>query len=367
MNNKADISTLDNRMTWIRNLEQIESGNSHWMEYEIASEGYINGLLNWASKSEEGLMLCACLNNVPDKSGLYYYLLKIKTAESRGIDTAAKRGYVCPGGIIGELLSIFSLYFCRRFYLVASYYGELTQKSLKVRTIMPFNRVACSPLLHRNVFSKKQNHWTGGIHPFLKSIINLDETDHSRFILATYNYAEALKEIGINSEMVFVKLVSSIEALSGNIKLDKKDDPLAGTDIEALCNPNIPNKQKEELRKTFESRKAKARFRVFVEEYSRETFNGPQEGSLTKVGLKDMGKKLNAIYDARSAYLHSGEPMYLSQDVFPSKDWDMDASLGMQMDRKLYTAKQKLPFIRWFEGIVRDCLLNFLKKHERTT
>ena len=45
MNIKTDISALDNRMTWIRNLEQLNSGNYYWMEYEIASEGYINGLL----------------------------------------------------------------------------------------------------------------------------------------------------------------------------------------------------------------------------------------------------------------------------------------------------------------------------------
>lgn len=363
MNIKTDISALDNRMSWIRNLEQLDSGNYYWMEYEIASEGCINGLFNWASTSEEGLMLCACLDTVRDQSGLYYYLLKIKTAEFRGLARATKSGYVCPTGLIGELLSLFSLYFRRRFYLVASYFGELTHHGLKVRTRMPFIRVPCNPLLHSDVFSKKQDHWTGDIHPFLKSVINLDETYQPQFILAAYHYAEALKEIGINSEMVFVKLVSSIEALSSTIKLDKKDDPIAELNIDSL---NLTNDQKVEFREILEGRKAMAKFRAFVKEYAMETFKGPQESSLIKIGVKDLKKRLNAIYSARSAYLHIGEPMYLSQAV-PFEDWDMDSSVGVQMDRKLYVEKQKLPSILWFEGIVRSCLLNFLIKHQRLT
>jgi hypothetical protein len=39
--------------------------------------------------------------------------------------------------------------------------------------------------------------------------------------------------------------------------------------------------------------------------------------------------KLACSYNARSAYLHSGEPMYLSMPIKGGERWDTDPTLGM--------------------------------------
>jgi len=84
---------------------------------------------------------------------------------------------------------------------------------------------------------------------------------------------------------------------------------------------------------------------------------------------------LNVIYAARSKYLRAGEPMFLSQPFKGGEKWDTDPTAGMIIDNRLFpppkkvtpsgtlveTPSQKLPYAYFFEGLVRQCLLNYLK------
>ncbi len=78
-----------------------------------------------------------------------------------------------------------------------------------------------------------------------------------------------------------------------------------------------------------------------------------QEGRFAEV--------LTAIYNARSAYLHAGEPMYLSIPIKGGEQWDTDPTFGMTIDNREFSADQKLPYAYFLDGLVRHCLLNYLK------
>src|SRR3989338_8449866 len=123
----------DNRMAWIRNLERLSksSKGAYYSEFEIASECRIVGPLNYKG----GKIRCSPFSMDKDMNGLYHYLLSIKYPQYSGSynEKADKKGYYFKEGEIGELLALFSLHFQRRFYLVATYQGELTSKSVKTK------------------------------------------------------------------------------------------------------------------------------------------------------------------------------------------------------------------------------------------
>jgi cation transport regulator ChaC len=64
---------------------------------------------------------------------------------------------------------------------------------------------------------------------------------------------------------------------------------------------------------------------------------------------------------ARSKYLHAGAPMFLSQPIKGGEKWDIDPTAGMIADNRSFTPAQKLPYAYFFEGLVRHCLVNYLK------
>src|SRR5208283_3782061 len=68
----------------------------------------------------------------------------------------------------------------------------------------------------------------------------------------------------------------------------------------------------------------------------------------------------------QSKYLHAGEPMFLSQPIKGGEKWDTDPTMGMIVDNRSFPASQKLPYAYFFEGLVRQCLLNYLKANSST-
>lgn len=108
---------FDNRMEWIRNVEKLDSQSTsiYTAEYELASEAYIPGILDY----ENGSILCGGMTFNPDPKGYYKYLLKIKypynDKKFRVLD-ANKKGYLFKEGIPGELISLLSLFFQCRFF-----------------------------------------------------------------------------------------------------------------------------------------------------------------------------------------------------------------------------------------------------------
>ena len=113
--------------------------------------------------------------------------------------------------------------------------------------MIPFVRLRCEPAMHPTVFSGEQQDWSGLINPFMRSVANLDEQYHMRFILAVHHYAKALKYIGIDSEIVFIRLVSAVEALSSKYAIlgQTENDVLGMNLINLLPKETVSSAQNE--------------------------------------------------------------------------------------------------------------------------
>ena len=170
--------------------------------------------------------------------------------------------------------------------------------------------------------------------------------------------------------MIFIRLVSSIEALSKDFGLKKKDNPLNSENFDKLFNDckftNPQLKQLKEILKVDKEglisiEKSKLKFIKFIEKYSKGCLKGGNwKAKHLKIKKENLAKVLKTIYDARSTYLHNGESMYLSQFMHGTSKWDTDPSCGMIIDNREISASKKLPYIYWFENFVRCCLLNYL-------
>lgn len=167
--------------------------------------------------------------------------------------------------------------------------------------------------------------------------------------------------------MVLVRLVSAVEALSGCVKLRKKDDLFAGAKFQDLIrDEDLAADASAELQRIFEVRKAKARFKRFVLDNCGGFFKGGNfKARHCRITKAELPKLLSSVYDARSAYLHDGEPMYLSSIQPHGTNWDTDPSTEMEVDQRRYTKDQKMPYPHFFHSLIRHCLWHFLSRAEK--
>lgn len=354
----------DDRMGWIRNIEKLRINDieSHDVEYEIASDVYISGLLNY----EEGMILCGPMTFEKDRRGLYKYLLKIKFASPDApfsTKEAHEKGYLLKEGIPGELLALFSLYFGCRFYMLAAFVLESTPTSLKLKQEYDPVYRQYNPQLIQTTFSTRKRSFASGLSAFLDRAARINTKYHQNLILACSHYARALREFGVDEEMVFIRLVSAIESISKWAKLQEGDDLFDGKEFEEIVRKDLLSKKElTELKNLFNVRKSRRKFIRFIQEYSRGFFKGGKfKAPHTKIRKADLEKKLEAIYNSRSNYLHSGEPMYLSLPMRGGEKWDTDPSMGMIMDMRKFPAKMKLPYGSWLQQLVRHCLMQFIE------
>ena len=201
-----------------------------------------------------------------------------------------------------------------------------------------------------------------GREGFLDEVRGLPAKHHQAFILAASHYGRALREIGVDEEMVFVRLVSAVESVAGDEQIDA--DPLSGRNLESLFRvEDLTLEAIEELKKTFEVRKTKARFLAFLDRNSADFFpeqpTGPPRTQVTHANLRAVA---SAVYNARSNYLHKGDPMYLSRWVASFPEWHMDSSVGMQLGDRYFREQDKLPRADFFHRLVRHCVLRRLRE-----
>lgn len=356
----------NNRMLWIRTEDKItKEGISYSFEYEIASELRITGILDY-----NNYIKCGLYSIEKDENGLYHYLLKINhPAVQEYNNHADKKGYYFKDGELGEILSLFSLFFRARFYLIASFSGELSLNSIKTKFENKFLYKKTNSLINPYVLDENNKNLNfTKIPDFLDQIKKLDIEYHQDFMLSCHLYHLGLKEIGIDQEMVFIRLVSSIESIAKKIKLNKKDDILCDKNINKMINDSIlKSSEKDELINLFDTRKSKKKFIRFLEQNNSNYFKGGNyKAKHCKIKKTDLSKVLSSVYDARSNYLHNGEPMYLSYIIIGEKEskWDTDPSMGMIIDNREISPKNKMPYNYFFEGLVRNCLINFLRKNQ---
>ena len=357
----------DKRMEWIKVIEALKDKNTtkQSITYEIASECRICGLLKYAN------ILCAPIAINDPSPELYPFILKIEVPLSKNnvnFSKYNKKGYGFKYGIIGELLSIFSIWLRSRFYLISTTYGELTDSGIPLRAKNKFVYIKPTRNIHKELFSSTGKNFVN-LAQCLDLIKSLDSNHHERFISACYNYARAIKEVGIDHEMVFVRLVSAIESLSSSfVELDEKEDVLKSKDIAGEINKlHLSNEELRALKNIFQNRNIQKKFIKFFKLYSKGYFKGGNyRAKRLKIKKSDLSQNLKAIYNARSKYLHNGESMYLSREMHGYDKWDTDPSVGEYRGNKYISGSEKLPYIRFFEGLVRHCILNFLKQNSNS-
>jgi gamma-glutamylcyclotransferase len=353
----------DNRMGWIRNLDALASGcQQYTVEYELGSECQIPGLLDYA----EGKIICASMSTEESRDGLWLYnlILHYPLGPHDYNRKAVEGGYYFKDGILGELLALMSLFFRCRFYFISSrLLPGNPSLGMTIKREYPFVRVKCNPAIHPPLFEIPHRNLAVGFKEFLDTVKTIDKKLHQDFILACHHYARAVKEVGVDSEMVFIRLVSAVETLSKNVTLNRKDDTLEEQEIaNLLAQSNLSSEHKKELQESFNNRKSRKKFVRFVEQHSRGFFKGGNfKAKHLKIKRANLGKVLGVIYTARSKYLHAGEPMFLSQPIKGGEKWDTDPTSGMIVDNRSFSPLQKLPYAYFFEGLVRQCLLNYLK------
>jgi hypothetical protein len=365
------------RMAWIRTLDALQAGGDRrFVEYEFASECRITGLLTYAG----GAITCGPYTFEKDEHGLYHYRLRLAyridsdpdrahEVTRQRIQEATEKGYFFKEGEVGELLSLFSLVLQCRFYLVAAVHVGW---EVDVKHLYRFNYRRTPSAAHPKIFDERDRNFVRQLPSFLDRLRNSEGENHQRAILAVYHYARALREVGVDTEMVFIRLVSAVEALSQKFPLTKGKSPLDGIDFDGTFGPcTLTTQQKEELRRVLgvtkkgvvRIDKTQKRFIAFVEQYSRGALKGGNfRAKHLKITRKKMKETLDAIYRARSRYLHSGEPMYLSYVAATPNNWDTDPSLAMWADNRKFRGRDKLPYPYWFENIVRHCLLKYLEE-----
>ena len=353
------MTKFDDRMLWIRNLEENNTSDGfETIDAEIGSESRITGLLDY----DDGAILFCPTTHSLDNVGLYKYVLRVRLGSQSTVARQGKRkGYLFREGQIGELVALTSLCLQARFYVLSITVGHLTSHGCPIKTEFSPLRIAFGHNVDPVVFSTNDRNLALELPGFLKQIRLIPPKHHLTVALAANHYARALREIGVDEEMVFVRLVAAIETASHDQSISS--DPLLKKRAEDLFRfGELTAPQIQELKNLLETRKAKARFVSFLERFSSGFFEGmPKKPTHTQVTPATLPSVARAIYDARSGYLHNGYPMYLSHYSPTFPEWHMDPSVGMIWQDRSYTRDQKLPRLDFFHRLVRHCLLAYFK------
>lgn len=353
-------------MQWILIAEECEKATdkkAYFTEYEICSEVRIPGVFDYG----DGIIQCGILQEA-NQDGLYTYTVRVKHIKKEykfDEKNFSKEGYFFNDDLIGELITLFSFYFQARFYLKAIVFGTLSSKSLRTRDEKDFAYRRPQKLLNIEMFSDNNRNWAygNGLKQFLDAIRLIDSKYHQSLIRAFYWYREAIKDIGVNHQLFYIKMVSSVEALLNFVELDS--DSLESKMSDLIGNKKFNQQEIDELNNWLRNRKISQRFISFIKKYSKGFCKGgKRRASHCYIKKEDIEKYTKRIYKARSEYLHNGKPMYISFDMGMKEagTWDLDPSLGMSADRRNIPANEKLPRPRWFERVVNYCLNNFIKE-----
>jgi hypothetical protein len=247
-----------------------------------------------------------------------------------------------------------------RIYLLSISHLGSGSDNLPIKQEFQPLRGAFGPDLDRVVVAGTERNFATGLGSFLDQIRSLPPENHQAVAFATSHYARALRQIGLDEEMVFVRLVSAVESLTQGQPIP--DDRIDGASLEQrLCLDQLRPDEREEITTSLGTRRAKARFVAFLQQFCIGFFDRePREPQHTQVTPETLGTVAKAVYDARSAYLHNGDPMYLSLRIRDRPGRHMDPFNGMTWQDRAFRRREKLPYADFLHRLVRHCLLSYI-------
>ncbi len=333
----------DNRMLWVRSMESVEQVpiQSRYSEsYELVSECEIRRRL-WY---RDGLIACSCLGASTYIDGIFTYELKFllpnyqeeRDENDEIISRASSEGYFSRSRA-DEIISLLSLFLHTRFFEVQRRIGEHTANSIGVQHGKKFVYLPCrdSNQKKSHVFhSKDKDLWP--VAEMLEKVRRLNPDVHQKFYFAISNYADALRLIGFEDEIAYIKLVAAISALAST---------------------NTPGQDRRE-------------FKGFIQKYGIGYFTARPGVEWSWVNKDNLDRYLDTIYNARSRYLHAGIPMWIceEQDYFSEvgRGYDLGFAIGRISDHRHWDEFDRVPSTLFFEGLVRECLINYLNEFSVT-
>lgn len=357
--------TADNRMGFIREIEDVRL-KENIAEFEYASESHIGGELKYANNN----IIFRLFSIDQDRNGLQNYVLRLTSSRPREYsewDEATTDGYYFEGGDSEEIISLFALFFRKRFFRI-SYTYRAIDGSPVLKDNADFSYIRPDKESDPFLFEPADKNGVD-LGDFLDNVRKLKNSLHSTFANSVRLYAMAIREIGTNDELAFIHLVSAIEVLSKDYELLEGDDPVM-THISQIntCfeKSRIPSNVIEDVKNSLNNRKSRLKFTRFIQKYhGGHILERPVDGEIkNKIYLDDLENALKRIYTARSKFLHEGSAMYKSRPRSTINGADYDSSLGQRIDNRIFNTKELLPLISFFEKLVSVCLMNYLKKNQ---
>ncbi len=373
-------SNTDNRMRWIRELErrkaltEISDFTRYFETHEFVSECEISGFLDY----DGGLLSCWWTGGNSYLPSLQTFALKLdlptaeeikRSTEGDPIFTAAEDGYHSRS-IEDELISLLSVWLHTRFFLVQCTVGEVSRTSISRRHGDPFTYPACKNNSQKksNLFkgtSKKVKKNVASAKAMLDAVRRLSTNQHRQFYLACSHYADAVRLIGYENEIAYIRLVSAIEVLAYSEKLENDELPEKLKSIIKNNKDFFSGTENVELLSFLKQRKIGFKFVQFLIKNSEGYFEGhPTTPDNAWVTAATLGEYAKAIYKARSRFLHEGEPLLMPEEYNIKKTDERGCDLGIGVpflrDQRKFTPTEKIPTVLFFEELVRHCLLNYL-------
>lgn len=354
------VEVVDNRMRFLRLLTSPEP-RAYVNEYEFASEVRITGELNYLN----GGLILRLLTTEPNRDGLFKYSMSLAAPAEYRLPRyqASKDGYYFAGGGTDEVLSLSSLYLRCRFFPIATTFRGINGPPI-TKHENDFSYLQPDRFSDRFIFDTSDRNFVR-LEGLFNLVQRLPENLHHKFANAVRLYALALKEIGVRDDQAFIHLVSSVEILAKDIRLDASADPLAEW-VERLeeALSDAPEEAKSELANLINLRKSQLKVLAFLNEYMGELLPPAPAGGHDgcKIYREDLPNTVKRIYKARSKFLHEGTSMYMSMPRIILVDCDYDVSQGQSIDNRQFEPNDKLPGVFFFENLVRQCLLNYLER-----
>jgi len=355
---------VDNKkvMYFIRNKKDVDNPEAevHSVEYEVVTDANVIGDLNYGpyrfkiwefndKKEGEERKLCLGIREV-----------RQLFSDDELFGSQKQPAYYHGGGIADELVSLSSVFLRRRFKITSTV------------------RHDDNPVMFSNNWRKK---WVDKsliqgqsnleyLSEWLSQVENLESKYHQKFMLAVKMYHQALQAIEEQPDLAYLSLVSAIEVLCQDTKINKPSLGEGGSNKELVKllnqieDENLRNKISKAI--VDKDRFISKRFVAFIIENIEDDFwdepGRPQNGRVEPSGLP---KLLAKIYDQRSRTLHNGEPfpVYV-MDAPREMDGEIEYAPGRGTLIKTWKQEDYIPYPQFFEKLVNHVLKVFVKKKQ---
>lgn len=371
--NTEETNISDNRMSCLRYIENLDQNSLeketdfYSEEYEYFSDSRVTGVFSLGKKRQITFRI---IEGEKNENGYYRYLLHVPMKMGTDIGQAGYKkmmtdakedGYYFKEGMAGEFISIFAVFLRARFYLRSRTFRDKEQVSSK--TTYPVF-LPDTVREYTSIFNDEKKNLTSDLIPFFQKIQELPDVAHFNIIHSFKEYHQALKNLGVDHDISYLKLVVAIEGIA----VTEKPRSRFSEDFPECF--ELIKKEKKRLEQISTAWATRGSFKsvvTFLEKYLLPTHPEYRETKhMTATGVAPiiLINTLERIYKARSKYVHEGLPVEISRMGFADSPYQ--PSLGGIIDKRRLSGEEMLPMISYFEEMVHKTLLAYVEINSGT-